>query len=167
VSTSDLGSQLRSEELVAFLHSGVSGMVGNSDADLVPALTRGFAFRVAAAGESVDVFVGRAQSGPVLARLRPGAAMAITVASPIDYRAVQIKGTVSRWQPAEAADAAWVARHWELFQAAVALVGIPPDQCVRLRCRDLVRITVVPRALFRQTPGPSAGSALEPGTSWG
>jgi hypothetical protein len=165
--SSDLGNQLRSPELVTYFHSGVSIMVGNSDADLVPALTRGFGLRMAADGESLDVFVGRAQSVAVLARLRVGAGLAITLASPVDYRAMQIKGTVGRWQASKAADLVWLTRYWELFEAAVGQVGISPALCARLRCRDLVRITVAPEALFRQTPGPFAGSALEQGTSWG
>jgi hypothetical protein len=142
-------------------------MVGISDADLVPALTRGFALRVTATGESLDVFVGRTQSAPVLLRLRPGAPLAVTLASPVDYRAMQIKGAVLRWQAAQDADHVWVDRYWELFEVAVGRVGITPAQCVRLRCRDLVRITVTPRTLFRQTPGPSAGNELEGGMPWG
>jgi len=149
--------------LVAFLHSGVGTMVGISDADLVPALTRGFALRVTADGESLEVFIGRAQSAPVLARLWPGGLLAVTLASPVDYRAMQIKGTVLQWQAAEATDDVWVNRYWELFEKAVGRVGITPAQCARLRCRDLVRITVAPRDLFRQTPGPSAGNALAGG----
>jgi hypothetical protein len=166
VSASDLGNQLRSPELVDFLHGGVSAVVGNSDADLVPALARGFAVRVTSDGASIDVFVGRAQSAPVLANLRPGGAVAVTVASPIDYRAVQLKGVVSCWATAEDSDASWVARCWDLFKAAAGQVGISPGQCARLHCRDLVRITVVPGALFRQTPGPSAGNALPRDAPW-
>jgi hypothetical protein len=167
VSASDLREQLRSPELLAFVHGGVATLVGTSDANLVPAVTRGFAVRVAPNGESVDVFVGRAQSSAVLDRLRPGGWLAITIASPLDYRAVQIKGDVTRWQAADAADAVWEERYWCLFAAVVAHDGLSPEQASRLRCRDLVRITVAPRALFRQTPGPSAGEALERGAPWG
>jgi hypothetical protein len=167
VSASELGSQIQSPDLVAFLHGGVGIVVGNCDASLVPALTRGFAARVAPDGKSLAVFVGRPQSAAVLANVRPGGDVAVTLASPMDYRAVQIKGEVDRWQLADAADADWVARYWDLFEVALGHVGIPPEQCLRMHCRDLVRIAVLPRALYRQTPGPSAGDALPRDIPWG
>ena len=54
-------------ELAAFVHGGVVVMVGSASPDLAPALTRGFAPRVAPDRRSLEVFVGGAQGATCLA----------------------------------------------------------------------------------------------------
>jgi hypothetical protein len=153
-------------ELVAFLHSGVSTIVGTSSGTLAPALTRAFATRVAPDGRTLDVFVGRVQSATALANVVPGRPIALTIGSPTDYRAVQIKGTVAGRQDPDDGDAAWLQRYFGLLQAALDQIGIPPALSKSLRCADYVRITVLPVVMFRQTPGPGAGSLLAEGPPW-
>lgn len=148
-----------------FLHGGVAIIVGNAGA-MVPALTRGFAARVSPDGATLDVFVAPAQSAPVLGNLAPGAPLAFTATRMTNYQSVQVKGTVVGWRPADDADAAWVERYWSLFQVASERTGIPPQASETLRHRRLVRVTITPRALFRQTPGPGAGAPLEDLSAW-
>lgn len=159
-------SELLLPDLIAFLHSGVAAMVGTANAGLAPALTRAFAVRVAPDGRTIDLFVGRVQSATCLANLAKGRPIAVTIGSPTDYRAVQIKGTVTGWQEAEGRDAAWIDRHWGLFEASLDQIGIPPARGKSFRSPDLVRVTFVPTVIFRQTPGPGAGSPLAAGPPW-
>jgi hypothetical protein len=162
----ELCSELLVPDLVAFAHGGVAVFVGSSSVELVPALTRGFAPRVAPDRRTLDVFVGRAQSATSLINLVPGRPMTITLASPIDYRGIQVKGRSAGWGDPAALDAAWLDDYWRLFKANLDQVGFPPEYTTRLRCRDVVRITLMPAAIFRQTPGPGAGSAVEGGSRW-
>ena len=157
---------LRAPELIEFLHGGISVILGNAAAT-IPAVTRAFAPRVSSDGASVDVFVAPAQSAAVVANLSIGSVLAFTMSSPTDYRAMQIKRTVVVWGLADDADAAWLDRYWSLFQAACQRTGVTPEISGRLRCRrNLLRVTVTPRALFRQTPGPGAGAPLGDLSTW-
>jgi hypothetical protein len=159
-------SELLDPDLVAFVHGGVAGMLGTSNADQMPALTRAFAVRVAPDGRTIDLFVGRAQSATCLANIAAGRPMAVLIGSPTDYRSMQMKGEAANCQEPGADDAAWLDRYWRLFEASVDQIGMPPAQSARFRCRDVVRVTFVPTALFRQTPGPGAGSPLAAGPRW-
>ena len=154
-------------ELVDFIHAGAAAFMGTASLELAPALTRAFAPRVAADRRTLDVFVGRAQSTACLANLARGRGVAITMGSVTDYRGIQIKGVSAGWQASAAGDAAWVNDYWRLFLPNCQEVGLPPELIGGLRCHDLVRVTVVPVAIFRQTPGPGAGGAVEGGSRWG
>jgi hypothetical protein len=159
-------SELLAPEVVAFIHGGVVAIVGSASADLAPALTRGFAPRVAPDQRTIDVFVGRAQSTTCLANLGTGASMSVIVGNPVDYRGIQIKGSVAGQRDAAAGDVAWLERCRRLYVEALDRVGIPRVQGERLWCRDLLCLTLVPATLFRQTPGPGAGDPLAAGPPW-
>jgi hypothetical protein len=159
-------SELFLPDLVAFLHSGLAAALGTSSAGGIPALTRAFAVRVAPGAATIDVFVGRAQSAACLANLAPGRPIALAAGNPTDYRCVQIKGSVIGCQDTGHDDAAWLEGFWELFEAKVVQVGIPQPRSRSFRCEEYVRVTFVPTALFRQTPGPGAGDLLAAGPSW-
>ena len=60
----------------------------------------------------------------------------------------------------------WLERYRLLYIDAVGPVGITPAQVARLWCHDLVSITIVPAAIFSQTPGPGAGNPLASGPPW-
>jgi len=144
-------------------------MVGSAAPDLAPAVTRAFAPRVAPDRRTIDVFVGRAQSTTCLANLTTGASMSVIVGNPVDYRGVQIKGTAGGQRDvgdAGAEDAEWLGRCRRLYVEALVRIGIPAVYGERLWCRDMVCVTLVPAALFRQTPGPGAGAPLAAGPPW-
>jgi hypothetical protein len=159
-------SELLVPELVAFVHSGLAIHVGSADAALVPAVTRGCAPRVAADRRTIDVFVGRAQSTAVLTNLAPERPMAVTVASPLDYRGIQVKGLSAGSSEARATDHVWVDDYWSRFEINAAVVGFAVEHIRLLRSADLVRVTLVPTAIFRQTPGAGAGGSVEGGARW-
>jgi hypothetical protein len=152
--------------VVAFVHGGVVLLVGTASPDLVPALTRGFAPRSAPDRRSVDVFVGREQATACLANLPPGASISVIIGNPTDYRGIQIKGTATGHRDAGAGDADWLESYRRRFRESMAQVGIPPAQSAHLWCRDMVCVTFVPSALFRQTPGPGAGGPVGAESPW-
>jgi hypothetical protein len=166
VDATELCSELFVPELVTFLHGGLAAFLGTCSADLVPALTRAFAPRVAPDRRALDLFVGRTQAEACLANLGAGRPITFTAGNVVDYRGLQIKGVSAGWQDVGPADAAWVDDYWGLFVANCRVVELAAALTSRLRCRDLVRVTLLPRAIFRQTPGPGAGSAVAIGTTW-
>jgi hypothetical protein len=161
VSAPSACSPLLDPALVAFLHGGLAGTMATASTDGLPALTRAYALRVAPDARTVDVFVGRDQSTTCLANMTPGRLLAVTTGSPLDYRGVQIKGTVITCQAPDAEDALWLERALKLFEAAVARVGVTSPR--GFRCQEYVRVTFSPTAIFRQTPGPGAGNPLDAG----
>jgi hypothetical protein len=166
VAPPDPCSELLTPEVVAFVHGGVVAIVGSASADLAPALTRGFAPRVAPDRRTIDVFVGRAQSIACLANLIAGASISVIIGNPVDYRGIQMKGAVADHRDATADDAAWLDCCRRLYLDATERVGIPPVQSARLWCSDMVCVTFVPTAIFRQTPGPGAGDPIVAGPPW-
>ena len=159
-------SELLVPEMVTFLHGGLAAFLGTCGAGLVPALTRAYAPRVAPDRRAIDLFLGRTQAGACLANLAARRPLAFTAGNVVDYRGLQIKGVSAGWQDADAADVEWVDDYWRLFVANCQRVELTAALITSLRCRDLVRVTLVPTAIFRQTPGPGAGSAVAEGTTW-
>jgi hypothetical protein len=166
VSAPEPCSELLVPELVEFIHSGIVIFVGGSTAALEPAVTRAFAPRVSADRRALDLFVGRLQSLTLLSNAGAGRMLSATLCHVLDYRGIQIKGMSAGWDDADGDDLAWMDRYWERFETNVQQVGLEPSQVARLRCRDLLRIRLVPTSLFRQTPGPGAGGAVEGGGLW-
>ena len=79
---------------------------------------------------------------------------------------LQIKGRSAGWFDAAVGDAEWVDRYWPLFVTNLERVGLSPVKSERMRFEDLIRISFVPTAIFRQTPGPGAGTPLDVGARW-
>ena len=50
--------------------------------------------------------------------------------------------------------------------ANASVVGFSVEHIRLLRSADLVRVTLVPTAFFRQTPGAGAGGSIEGGARW-
>jgi hypothetical protein len=159
-------SDLITPELVAFVHGGVVALVGTAAADLTPALTRGFAPRIAHDRRTVDVFVGREQSAACLANLAQGASITVVIGNPVDYRGLQMKGTTTGQRDAGPGDADWLRRQLVLFEDCLERIGMKRADATRLWSGDLACVTFVPTAIFRQTPGPGAGDPLAAGPPW-
>ena len=88
------------------------------------------------------------------------------IGNPVDYRGLQVKGVTAGWRDAGAGDTDWLERQQRLCAASLERVGLAPARVARLWCGDLVCVTFVPRAIFRQTPGPGAGNSLAAGPPW-
>jgi hypothetical protein len=147
-------------ELKEFIESGVACLVGTGSAGGRPHLTYGWGPRVAEDGSTVDVFVETARSRSTLSDLAENPRIAMTVAHPVSYRSVQLKGSAVSSGQASDEDLAWVERHRESFLVSTTLVGDPPATIANLWLDDVLRITFAADAAFDQTPGPQAGKPL-------
>jgi hypothetical protein len=154
-------------ELVAFLESGCSTIVGLVTGSGEPFATRGWGIRVLPGEpEQLRLLVG---AGPMAAAGRtPGDgttfAIAVTGADVRTLRSVQLKGTAHDLEPVTDADLACSARYCAEFFADVEDADdVSPALMQRLVPADLLACTVEVAEAYDQTPGPGAGAALAAG----
>jgi hypothetical protein len=147
-------------DLVEFLESGCSTIVGLVTVDGEPYATRGWGTDVLPGGQ-LRVLVG---AGAMAAAGRgPGDrfAIAVTGAHVLTLRSVQVKGTAHGLEPPTDADRARSRRFCEAFFADVqAGDDVPRELMERLVPTDLLACTVEVTEVYDQTPGPTAGARL-------
>lgn len=151
---------LINDELKEFLESGVAVVIGTADERGRPGVVFGWGPRISEDRSHVTLFLERARAATPLANLASTGQIAMTVASPVSVRSVQLKG---RWQGQSEAtgnDLDWVQKHRDAFLIEASLVGDPPAGISNLWMDDLLRIDFSVERAFDQTPGPSAGQAL-------
>jgi len=148
------------DELKEFLESGVALLLGTASNDGIPHSTYVWGMRVADDRTSGSIYLERARSSDAVADLEANRMVAVTAASPVSYRSVQLKGHFSERTEATAADNAWVERHRDAFLVETSLVGDPPRSIRNLWMDDLIRLDFNVERAFDQTPGPNAGREL-------
>lgn len=150
-----------SEELAAFLQSGLSIAIGTRDAGLAPEGARVWSVTVEPERVHLEAFVFAPSAGPTLANLAACPQMAIVFDRPHDNHACQVKGTFVGWRAARDDERDELERQFAGFCESVARLGIPgelfaksaqrwPALALRMRITDV----------FRQNPGPGAGERL-------
>ena len=154
------------QELISFLGSGVSVMVGTRSAALVPELVRAWGPCVSRDGRIISVSVAMAGSARTLDNLRDNGRIAATFAFPLNARAVQLWGRCTATRRAHVRDLSEVRKHREAFLAMNEKIGVPRPFVEALWQRELggspemMTIRFVAEQFFNQTPGPGAGSPL-------
>src|SRR5262249_50332144 len=92
--------------------------------------------------------------------------IAITAANVTTLYAVQLKGTASDIEPADAADYERAAAYIDLFFADIQEGDGPPRENLdRIAAPRFSRCRLEITELFDQTPGPAAGTKFEPSAS--
>lgn len=148
------------DALKEFIESGVAVLVATGDAHRRPHVTYGWGPRVGRDRVSIDVFLDTARSNETLANACDNGRIAMTLADPVSYRSVQLKGTFLDVGEATPEDDAWVQRHREAFVVTTSLVGDPPGAIRSMWMGQVVRVSFAVERAFDQTPGPSAGKPL-------
>ncbi len=155
-----------SDELRAFLESGVSVVVGTRDSELVPEITRAWGPRVGRDRRSVSLCIALATSGKALKNLRDNGDLAATFSLPTNYKTIQLKGRCVGTASPNRQDLDAVERHRNSFLASTERIGVPRRFTEGLWQRELVESTVMVKIRFMaeqafdQSPGPDAGSPL-------
>jgi hypothetical protein len=148
-------------ELAAFMEGPVMIVAATRDAAFRPTVAR---FSGLTAPDAQDRFYGFVSSSlwpQAMANMQPGWPVALTFASPADYRAFQIKGTVLSSAPVTAAQRVLAERYVENANSTLRRLGSSPRQIASwLTLEDLYAVQMAATAAFRQTPGPGAGQAL-------
>lgn len=146
------------EELVPFLESGVSILIGTRDRSLRPYAARAVGAVIHADRRSLTVFVPNEPGARTVADLRETGRVAITFTRPLDHRSIQLKGGVSAVRPATDDERPRLERYLEAWGGHVEQVGLPRAVGSRLTYWPATAVAIALDAMFLQTPGPSAGT---------
>ena len=146
------------DELATYLTPGpFSIIVAAADLDRTPETVRGWGAALLRDHRTIDVCVGRAPARRLVQILHRRDRVAMAIANVTTYQALQLKGHCVEIGEAEDADRARVRAHGEAFVAGLQRVGMS-EACARgMLVSDVIRLRIVPDALFNQTPGPDAG----------
>jgi len=150
-------------ELASFLRTGVSIVMATRDERLVPTITRVLGLRVDGPCHLLLNLNERAAGGSVR-NLETTGEFAISAASSLGYRSVQLKGHCLSIESADDEAIACAERWRELFAEVSARFGVTPVQVRNLWLKPdrVARVRI--ESAFGQTPGPGAGAPLESST---
>lgn len=151
-------------DIVAFCESGVSIALASRDDDGFPLVGRGLACRIDNTGKVRLVLRADCNRGVLLAVER-GAGFAATFTQPTTHRSLQLKGIGARSAETNLAD-----RRLAKLQTAILRADLVKDgfwdafaeRYCAFEPNRLAAIEFVPVQAFVQTPGPGAGSPLQP-----
>lgn len=147
-------------QLAAFLRDGLGIHVGTRDEQLRPNGARAVAVRVDDDGRHVTVYVAKVAAARILGDLEANGQAAVDFGRPTDDRACQVKGIFVGVRPARSAEKAHVLGQWTAYLDNLERVGIPRDTLLSWITWPAVAIRLKVHAVFEQTPGPQAGTAL-------
>ncbi|PWR18853.1 hypothetical protein DKG75_17925 [Zavarzinia compransoris] len=150
--------------MAAFIEGPVMTVLAARDDALRPSIGRGIGTRCLAGGTLADTLVPRALWPAVTANLHPGWPLALTFVDAASYQSFQVKAQIEALAPADAADLDLARRYRALVMAKLTALGVTNEQMAWwLSERDLMRVRYRPLDLYRQTPGPGAGSRIVAG----
>lgn len=147
-------------DIVTFVESGPSILVGTRDQELVPDAVRAVGLRMWAGSSRLTVYLAAATSGRAAANARANRRLAITVSHPPTHRTYQIKGTVLDVRDAGADDRAVIEKYIEDFADVLHSVGLPRHFTRRMARWPALAVDLDIGEVFAQTPGPGAGSRM-------
>jgi len=157
---------LLAPDLLGMIRGGVSAIVASRDEALRPSVMRAVGSLVSNDGQTITVFLSRPQSQALLRDLERGSPIAVVFSQPSTHRSVQLKASRVTTRPAQPADEMVLARYREAMERELARI-VPDAAFTRAmlagRIEQLVAVSFVPEQAFEQTPGPRAGTPIEPG----
>ena len=153
----DGGTLALTAELVDYMESGVSLLVGTRDAALRPASARAFGVEVSAPSGTATVFVAAAGSQTTLSNLRDNGRLALTFSRPIDHRSLQVKGRVLSITETDERQHRLQDRYFGRFAEGLIFTGLQQSLLRRIRYFPSYAVHFRIESMFDQTPGPGAG----------
>lgn len=151
-----------SDEIVAFIESGVSIVVG-----VVGPVGRALSGRALAArvmqDATIRVIYPEEGNAALTASALSGGPIAVTFSAPLSHRTLQIKGFSSRLEDLGPDDLSSVRQQGEAFAAILVAVGHSPAfvQAFSDYLSSALWVISFPAdEAFEQTPGPGAGQSL-------
>lgn len=149
-------------EVLEFIQSGVSIIVGVVGANRRAEGGRALATRVVAGG-IVRLMYPTEGNDAITASAQSAGAIAVTFSAPLSHRTIQLKAGSSRAEQLEPDDRISVDQQMDAFAGVLRALGFPP-QFVKAFCdnrsKSIGVLSFVPEAAYEQTPGPGAGREL-------
>ena len=159
-----LANGVLTEDMAAFCQSGVGIAVASRDADGWPVLSRGRGCRIDAEGR-VRVILRSGSAAALVEAVAAGRPVAATFSQPGSHRSIQLKAGSAEVREPEPADAPAADRQSAVFRGLL-IAAAYPEVFATTYCsaggQPLAAIEFMPEAAFVQTPGPGAGSRLDP-----
>lgn len=146
-------------ELVDFLESGISILVGTRDAQLRPDCCQGIGARVENEHE-ITVFVAAQVLERQLPNLQDNGRAAVCFARAEDHHSIQVKGQVLEIEEATEADRPIIERYRRGLSQDLFIAGVPVRATLALAHWPARAVRVRVESIFVQTPGPGAGNAF-------
>ena len=149
------------DSLKEFIESPVAAVMGTASAAGRPHVVYCWGPVVGDDRQTVSFHVNESVAAEALADIVETSRVALTVADPITYRSVQLKGRCLGTRLSSDEDEAIVQRHFESFLSVTSVIGDPPAAIRNLkRAEPLRRFLLQVEAAYDQTPGPDAGRPL-------
>jgi hypothetical protein len=151
-------------DIARFCQSGLAVVMASCDSDSRPVVGRGLACRIDQAGKVRLVLRADSNRELLLAIARSGT-IAVTFTQPSTHRSLQLKARGARTTETEPTDGRLAELQTAAFKAELIEDGYWEDFAERYCAFDagrLAAIEFVPEQAFVQTPGPGAGSPLQP-----
>ncbi len=151
-------------ELAEFCQSGVSVVMASRDEAGSPLVARGLACRIDGEGR-VRVMYREPPNTAFQDAIAAGAPIAVTFTRPYSHRSIQLKARRADLVRPAPPDGPATLVQTRVFRDE--LVGVGHDEpfpgfYTHFEPHELAALEFLPESAFVQTPGPSAGSALEP-----
>ncbi len=146
-------------ELVEYMESGVSLMVGSRDAGLRPAGARGFGVEIDAPARAATVFLPASGAAVTLSNLRDNGQIALTFSRGFDHRSLQVKGHILSIDEADERQHRLQDRYFALFSEGLIFIGHAQKLLSRVRYTPSYALRFQIESMFDHTPGPGAGRA--------
>jgi hypothetical protein len=147
-------------DLVDFLQSGISILVGTRDAVLQPATLRAMGASVGRSRSALTVYVPEATGAQTIANLRDNGRIAVAFSRSIDHRSIQVKGRCTTIRQSGEDDRGVQARYLALLAESLSLIGFQRSHIERASYWPSFAVEVEVTELYEQTPGPLAGTPL-------
>lgn len=148
-------------DLVDFIESGVSILVGTRDASLRPEATRAVGAQVASDRAHVSVFLAERWAARTIADLEQTGVIAVGFSRMFDNYSIQLKGDGAVVREAGDADRLVPERWRAAYVEQLYMGGIPRSLMSRIHVWPAKIVTFAVGDIFVQTPGPGAGARLE------
>jgi hypothetical protein len=151
-----------SDEIVAFVQSGVSIIVGVVGADGRPKTGRALGARFVTAG-TVRLIYPLLTNHPLLAAAQSSGQIAVTFSAPLTHRTIQLKGICRQPEPVEPEDIASAEEQARIFAKTLQTVGHTKpfaDAYCSFGASELAVLSLSVKSAFEQTPGPGAGRSI-------
>lgn len=151
-----------SESLAAFMEGAVMIVLSVADTQGRPTIAKGLGAHYDANADEIVILTSRHQWPMAVEAISAGVPIAVTFCRAADYTTYQVKGRVTAIAEPEEPDLTLCQHYAALTGRTLGGLGVSQaliDQWVLME--DVVRVDFKPATVFVQTPGPSAGRALE------
>jgi hypothetical protein len=156
------GPILLPDEVLDFIQSGVSVIVGVVGPDGRAKAGRGLAARVVAGG-AIRLMYPAEGNEAITTSAQSGGPIAVTFSAPISHRTLQLKAGASQIEQLGPEDWISLGAQMDAFAGVLRAIGFPPPFVQSFcdnRSASICVLSLVPQAAYEQTPGPGAGREL-------